>query len=106
MTETVVLEAKHMGTRTLVSSFLASYRQMAGDKIVTDKFAAKLALLVGSSLNYFVPRGSWDSTEEEVHSWKGRAMQLVRAGLDQDIDWIAASEIGALLQDNSQTRAG
>lgn len=41
VTETVVLEAKHMDTKTLVSTFLASYRQTAGDKIVTNKFAAK-----------------------------------------------------------------
>jgi hypothetical protein len=80
-----------------VPSFLASYRRAAGEKIITDKFMAKLALLVGSSLNYFVPRGFWDSTEEEVQYWKDRAMQLVRAGLDNDMTWIASSEIKALM---------
>jgi aminoglycoside phosphotransferase (APT) family kinase protein len=97
VTETLVLESKHSTTIKLVPSFLASYRRTAGEKIVTDDFAAKLALLVGSSLNYFVPRGFWDSTEEEVQYWKDRAMQLVRAGLDHDISWITSSEIRALV---------
>lgn len=99
VTETIVLETKHNDSKALVSSFLCSYRRTAGDGIVADKFVAKLALLVGSSLNYFVPRGFWDSTEDEVEFWKDRAMQLIRAGLEQDLDWIASSEIGILRQD-------
>lgn len=91
-----MLETKHNDSKALVSSFLISYRRTAGDKIVTDKFAAKLALLVCSSLNYFVPRNFWDSTEDEVQFWRDRAMQLIRAGLEQDLDWIASSEIGFL----------
>lgn len=94
-----MLETKHNDSKALVSSFLRSYRRTAGDGIVTAKFVAKLALLVGSSLNYFVPRGFWDSTEDEVQFWKDRAMQLIRAGLEQDLDWIASSETGVLWQD-------
>jgi hypothetical protein len=97
VTETLVLESKHSTTVKLVPSFLASYRRTAGEEIVTEKFVAKLALLVGSSLNYFVPRGFWDSTEEEVQYWRDRAMQLVRAGLGHDMTWIASSEIKALM---------
>jgi hypothetical protein len=98
VTGALVLETKHNGTNTLVSSFLCSYRRTAGDQIVTEKFAAKLALLVGSSLNYFVPRNFWDTTEDEVQFWKDRAMQLIRAGLEGDLTWIASSEVGFLWQ--------
>lgn len=96
VTETIVLVAKHCGNETLVPSFLASYGQNAGRGIITDEFMAKLALLVGSSLNYFVPRGFWDSTTEEVAFWRHRAIQYIRAGLDRDLAWISVSELGPL----------
>lgn len=94
-----MLETKDKGTNTLVSSFLCSYRRTTGNQIVTGKSAAKLALLVGSSLNYFVPRNFWYSTKDEVQFWKDRAMQLIRAGLEEDLTQIASSEVGFLWQE-------
>jgi tRNA A-37 threonylcarbamoyl transferase component Bud32 len=96
--EVLVLEAKY-GTcrRRMVTSFLSAYRQQADKEIVTEGFVYKLALSVGSILLLMVPAGMWASGKAEIEFWKARAMQFVRAGLERDLKWLAASELAPLM---------
>jgi len=48
-------------------------------------------------LIFMVPAGLWTCEEAEVEFWKARAMQFVRAGLERDMEWLAASEFAPLL---------
>lgn len=98
MAEALVLEAKYeTSERHMLASFLSAYRRQADKEIVTEDFVCQLAMSVGSMLIFMVPAGLWTCEEAEVEFWKARAMQFVRAGLERDMEWLAASEFAPLL---------
>ncbi|EFQ36490.1 hypothetical protein CGRA01v4_12234 [Colletotrichum graminicola] len=96
--EAMVLEGKHGGDRGLLRSFLQAYKQHAAG-IVDETFVCKLAMVVGVMLVYFMriaPR-LWGSTEEEVGSWRGLAVEFLRAGAERDLGWLRESLIGIVM---------
>ena len=96
--EALVLEGKYGDCkRRMVPSFLSAYRQQADKEIVTEDFVCKLAISVGSVLLLMGGAGMWTSEKAEVEFWNARAMQLVRAGLERDVKWLAANEFAPLM---------
>ncbi|OAK99074.1 hypothetical protein IQ06DRAFT_294519 [Phaeosphaeriaceae sp. SRC1lsM3a] len=53
--EAIVLEAKHGADRGMLTSFLTAYHRHAGERIVTEEFVCKVAVLVGSIWMLFMP---------------------------------------------------
>lgn len=96
--EAIVLETQHGDERRMLSSFLQAYRKHAAPTIVTKDFICKLALMVGSMWLMLMPCAIWDvTTEEDGKRWRSTALEYVKAGVDQDMAWIAKTPLAPLL---------
>jgi aminoglycoside phosphotransferase (APT) family kinase protein len=95
--EAMVLEAKHGANRGLLKSFLSAYRRTAGERIVTEEFVYKTAVLVGALWMLLMPATIWDCTEADREPWMQKAKDYIRAGINGDRTWLLKSSIAPLL---------
>ncbi|EXF74071.1 hypothetical protein CFIO01_10497 [Colletotrichum fioriniae PJ7] len=96
--EVVILEAKFRN-RGLLSSFLSAYKQRVGSAVVDESFVSRVALSAGIYMLWLIPINPrvWDCTEEDVESWKRTSLDYIRAGANEDVDWLRQSCLGPLL---------
>jgi Ser/Thr protein kinase RdoA (MazF antagonist) len=95
--EAIVIEAKHGADRGLLKSFLTAYRRTAGERIVTEEFACKVAVLVGALWMLLMPASIWNCTAADREPWLQKARDYVRAGITADRAWLLRSSIAPLL---------
>ncbi|KAF1818568.1 uncharacterized protein K489DRAFT_374192 [Dissoconium aciculare CBS 342.82] len=95
--EAIVIEAKHGADRGLLKSFLTAYRRTAGERIVTEEFACRVAVLAGALWMLLMPASIWNCTAADREPWLQKARDYVRAGITADRAWLLRSSIAPLL---------
>lgn len=101
--DVLLLEWKHGSERGLLTSFLQSYREHAGPRIVTEEFVCRVAVATGAILLYLLPVQSWECTDEkDVEYWRAMAVEYIVAGGKGDMEWLKGSGLGGLLDRGSR----
>ena len=99
--EAMIMEAK-FGERGLLSSFLSAYASsIAGLNLVDETFVRKVAAAVGVLTLFLMSVGPqvWDCAgEEDINHWKGKSVEFILAGANEDLNWLTQSCLGPLLE--------
>ncbi|WYZ43443.1 hypothetical protein EsH8_VI_001142 [Colletotrichum jinshuiense] len=97
--EAIIMEAE-FGDRGLLSSFLVAYKRHTDSSIVDKAFVRKVAVAVGVFVLYFLGQGGamlWGFTEEDSLEWTEKAIEYLKAGADDDTEWLGQSPLKPFL---------